>query len=96
MEDPSFILKGPAARDMRELARGLQALVDTRSAAIAQPITVADISLPLSDALELAAESKLTAEDPPPSPGHRGGTGSTSIIPFLAKSLAAKQANHRG
>jgi hypothetical protein len=43
MSDPSFILKGTAARDLKELARHLQALVDTRNAAIEQPLSVPDI-----------------------------------------------------
>ena len=43
MQDPSFILQGTAAQNLKELARDLQALVDTRSAAIEQPISVPDI-----------------------------------------------------
>ena len=43
MQDPSFILQGTAARSLKELARDLQALVDTRNAAIEQPLSVPDI-----------------------------------------------------
>lgn len=46
MVDPSFILKGAAARNLTELARELQALVDTRTAAMEHPLSVSDIELP--------------------------------------------------
>lgn len=83
MNDPSFILNGSGARDLRELARDLQALVDTRTAAMADPITRPDSSLPLDE------------QDHAPA-GHRVGTGTTSILPYLVKSLASKPAGPRG
>ena len=43
MTDPSFLLTNTAAKDLIELARDLQALVDGRSAALEQPLMGADI-----------------------------------------------------
>ena len=42
MPDPSFILRGPASSDLRELARDLQALIDIRTAAMEHPVSVTD------------------------------------------------------
>jgi hypothetical protein len=43
MTDPSFLLQSSAAKDLIELARDLQALVDIRSAAMEQPLSGIDI-----------------------------------------------------
>lgn len=43
MTDPSFLLQRSAAKDLIELARDLQALVDIRTAAMAQPLSGIDI-----------------------------------------------------
>jgi hypothetical protein len=43
MTDPSFLLTSSAAKDLIELARDLQALVDIRTAALEQPLSGADI-----------------------------------------------------
>lgn len=53
MTDPSFLLKRAAARDLMELARDLQALVDIRSAAMAQPLSGPDIDLSMFDAADV-------------------------------------------
>lgn len=42
MSDPSFILKGSAAGDLRTFARDLQALLDSRTAGIEQPVLLID------------------------------------------------------
>ena len=42
MSDPSFILQGTAARDLRTMARDLQALLDRRIAGIEQPVLLTD------------------------------------------------------
>lgn len=39
MTDPSFLLNSSAAKDLVELARDLQALVDSRTAAQADPLS---------------------------------------------------------
>ncbi|MDB5941917.1 MAG: hypothetical protein JWQ13_1483 [Ramlibacter sp.] len=82
MTDPSFLLQSPAAKDLMELARDLQALVDIRSAALEQPLRP-DVDLSAFDA------------EPEPAPGHRGGRGSESILPYLAQTLAAKPLDGR-
>ena len=56
MQDPSFILQGTAARNLKEFARDLQALVDTRNAAIEQPLSVPDIDF---SAFEMPAQSAV-------------------------------------
>lgn len=43
MTDPSFLLQSSAAKDLVELARDLQALLDIRTAAMAQPLSGIDI-----------------------------------------------------
>lgn len=43
MTDPSFLLQSSAAKDLIELARDLQALVDIRTAAMEQPLSGIDI-----------------------------------------------------
>lgn len=43
MTDPSFLLTHSAAKDLVELARDLQALVDIRTAALEQPLLGPDI-----------------------------------------------------
>lgn len=57
MSDPSFILQGAAAKDMRDMARGLQALVDERSAAAAQPVIDIDFPLDLQEILPASGET---------------------------------------
>lgn len=42
MSDPSFILQGSAAADLRTYARDLQALLDSRTAGIEQPVLLND------------------------------------------------------
>ena len=42
MSDPSFILQGTAASDLRTMARDLQALLDSRIAGIEQPVLLTD------------------------------------------------------
>ncbi len=42
MSDPSFILKSSAASDLRTYARDLQALLDSRTAGIEQPVLLTD------------------------------------------------------
>ncbi len=55
MTDPSFLLQRSAqARDLMELARDLQALVDIRTAAMEQPLSGPDIDLSAFDAAEAA------------------------------------------
>jgi hypothetical protein len=39
MSDPSFILQGTDATRLRDMARELQALLDTRDAAMQQPVS---------------------------------------------------------
>ena len=39
MTDPSFLLQSSAAKDLMELARELQAMVDVRASALEQPLT---------------------------------------------------------
>lgn len=43
MTDPSFLLQSSAAKDLVELARDLQALLDIRTAAMQQPLSGIDI-----------------------------------------------------
>ena len=43
MSDPSFLLQPSAAKNMAQYARDLQALVDLRTAALAQPLSGSDI-----------------------------------------------------
>lgn len=43
MSDPSFLLQSSAAKDLVELARDLQALLDIRTAAMEQPLSGIDI-----------------------------------------------------
>ena len=45
MNDPSFLLTGTAAKDLVDLARDLQALVDLRSAAMERPLSSPDFDL---------------------------------------------------
>ncbi len=45
MTDPSFLLQRAAAKDLVDYARDLQALVDIRTAAMAQPLIGTDIDL---------------------------------------------------
>jgi hypothetical protein len=52
MTDPSFLLQSSAAKDLMELARDLQAMVDNRRAALEQPLTDRDIDFDVS--LDLA------------------------------------------
>ncbi|MCY7318094.1 MAG: hypothetical protein LH617_05105 [Ramlibacter sp.] len=42
MSDPSFILQGNAASDLRAMARDLQALLDSRTAGIERPVLLTD------------------------------------------------------
>ena len=59
MTDPSFLLQRSAhAKDLMELARDLQALVDHRTAAMEQPLSGPDIDLSAFDAVEAAAASR--------------------------------------
>lgn len=58
MTDPSFLLQSSAAKDLMELARDLQALVDHRSAAMEQPVSGPDIDLSAFDELEAAQPSR--------------------------------------
>jgi hypothetical protein len=83
MTDPSFLLQSPAAKDLMELARDLQALVDIRTAALEQPLRP-DVDL-----------SSALGAKPEPAPGHRAGQGSESILPYLTQSLAAKPLDGR-
>ena len=39
MTDPSFLLENRSAKDLMELARSLQALVDGRATALEQPLS---------------------------------------------------------
>ena len=56
MTDPSFLLQRSAhAKDLMELARDLQALVDLRKAAMEHPLSGPDIDLSAFDAAEAAA-----------------------------------------
>lgn len=55
MTDPSFILRGPASSELRELARDLQALIDIRTAAMQQPVSVSVFHDPnFSDWIDLS------------------------------------------
>ena len=45
MNDPSFLLTSTAAKDLVDLARDLQALVDLRSAAMERPLSSLDFDL---------------------------------------------------
>lgn len=54
MTDPSFLLQRSAAKDLMELARDLQALVDVRKAALDHPLSGPDIDLSAFDAAEAA------------------------------------------
>ena len=47
MSDPSFLLQSSAAKDLMELARDLQAMVDIRASALAQPLTSPDFDITL-------------------------------------------------
>lgn len=58
MTDPSFLLQRSAhAKDLMELARDLQALVDNRTAAMERPLSGPDIDLSAFDAAEAAPAS---------------------------------------
>ncbi|MFC5495914.1 hypothetical protein ACFPOE_00065 [Caenimonas terrae] len=50
MSDPSFLLQSSAAKDLMELARDLQALVDFRAGALEQPLTGLDFDISGFDA----------------------------------------------
>lgn len=53
MNDPSFLLQRSAhAKDLMQLARDLQALVDNRTAAMEHPLSGPDIDLSDFDAVE--------------------------------------------
>ena len=45
MTDPSFLLQSSAAKDLVQLARDLQAMVDIRASALEQPLTSPDFDL---------------------------------------------------
>ena len=45
MSDPSFLLQSAASKDLMELARDLQALVDIRASALEQPLTGLDFDI---------------------------------------------------
>ena len=45
MSDPSFLLQTPASKDLVELARDLQALVDGRASALEQPLSGLDFDI---------------------------------------------------
>lgn len=45
MTDPSFLLQPAAAKDLMELARDLQAMVDSRAFALEQPVTSLDFDI---------------------------------------------------
>ena len=45
MSDPSFLLQSSAAKDLMELARDLQAMVDIRASALEQPLTSPDFDI---------------------------------------------------
>lgn len=49
MNDPSFLLQRSVAKDLIELARDLQALVDIRRAAMEHPLSGPDIDLSAFD-----------------------------------------------
>lgn len=49
MNEPSFLLQSKAAKDLVDLARDLQALVDIRTAAMAQPLSGFGLDYDLSD-----------------------------------------------
>jgi hypothetical protein len=96
MEDPSFILRGSAARDLGELARDLQALLDARAAALVRPVSAPDIDL-MTPAPAHQERSALALDDgAKPPPGQRAGAGSASILPYLAQSLASKPLGQSG
>lgn len=80
-DDPSFILRSEAAKDLVGLARDLQELVNARASAAAQPL-----SLP---------EADVFGEDAAPPPGHRAGAGSASILPYLKQSLVSNSLDGR-
>jgi hypothetical protein len=50
MTDPSFLLTSSAAKNLVELARDLQALIDNRTAAMEQPLSGANIDFSSFDA----------------------------------------------
>lgn len=45
MTDPSFLLPRAAAKDLMELARDLQAMVDFRASALEHPLTNPDFDI---------------------------------------------------
>ena len=45
MSDPSFLLQTTASKDLMELARELQALVDVRASALEQPLSAPDFDI---------------------------------------------------
>ena len=45
MTDPSFLLQSSAAKDLMELARDLQAMVDIRATALEQPLNTPDFDI---------------------------------------------------
>lgn len=45
MSDPSFLLQSSASKDLMELARDLQALVDVRALALEQPLSAPDFDI---------------------------------------------------
>lgn len=49
MTDPSFLLQNQSAKDLMELARSLQALVDGRATALEQPLTGFDFDISAYD-----------------------------------------------
>lgn len=58
MSDPSFILQGTDATRLRDMARELQALLDTRDAAMEQPVsTFGDL-----EELEFALPERASAQ----------------------------------
>ena len=50
MTDPSFLLQNQASKDLMELARSLQALVDGRATALEQPLSGFDFDIAAYDA----------------------------------------------
>ena len=60
MSDPSFILQGTDATRLRDMARDLQALLDSREAAMEQPVsTFGDL-----EELEFALPESVGAPQP--------------------------------
>lgn len=92
MKEAAKTLKSSAARPDRHGAGSLRSLCERREAASRAPV-VDSVDLLLEDLSSGNAEIIAAdfCDDPTiPPPGRRSGSGSSTILPYLVRTLAAK------